>query len=81
MSVKHWVGFTSELYPGKGDIRNLLLGVGTSNVGMIPCNPTLFKILRGSFKPRALPQSDVEERTMLVQSHNMVGILDVVSKR
>ena len=48
---------------------------------MIPCHPTLFKVLGGSFELRALPQIDLIVKPMLVQGHNMVGILDMVSKR
>lgn len=47
---------------------------------MIPYHPTLFKVLRGSFQPRALPQSDIEVKPMLVQCHNLEGILDVIPK-
>ena len=79
--MKHWAGFISETYPGDCDVRKLLFGPGTPNVGMIPCHPTLFKVLWGSFEFRAFPQSDFEKKSMLVQCHNMVGILDVVSKR
>ena len=68
-------------YPGKGDIRKLLFAVGASNIGMIPCHPTLFKVLRGSFKSEALPQSDIKPKPMLVEGHNVVGVLDVISKR
>lgn len=74
------ISYTTEMYPGKGDISKLLVGPGAPNVGMIPCHPTLFKILRGSFEPRALPQSDIKVMPMLVQCHNLVGVLDVVPK-